>query len=225
MIPTAKRGFTLIELLVVIAIISILAAILFPVFAQARQQARDTQCMSNVNQLGKALYIYITDYNDKLPDYRFYHLVQGADQDVKAGGGYAYIKSREVFLCPMDKRTRAGVSGKGTYSYTYNAFLVGQTPMQTWPERPGRKFSSFQEPARTPTFVEERTYWEDPSYNWDINDPAFIYIDRTSSKHAGRANSGFLDGHTKKLPHSTTGHQWNLARWDDGVFMFCPPLK
>ena len=61
-----KRAFTLIELLVVIAIIAILAAILFPVFAQAKEAAKKTQCNSNTNQLGKAVQLYATDYDDQI---------------------------------------------------------------------------------------------------------------------------------------------------------------
>jgi len=62
-----KRGFTLIELLVVIAIIAVLAAILFPVFAQAREKARAIACLSNSKQIGLALYMYIQDYDEKYP--------------------------------------------------------------------------------------------------------------------------------------------------------------
>ena len=62
----SKRGFTLIELLVVIAIIAILAAILFPVFAQAREAARKTTCLSNEKQLGLAINAYTQDYNEGL---------------------------------------------------------------------------------------------------------------------------------------------------------------
>jgi len=64
----SKRGFTLIELLVVIAIIAILAAILFPVFARAREQARKTACLSNMKQIGLALYMYAQDYDEAYPD-------------------------------------------------------------------------------------------------------------------------------------------------------------
>ena len=64
---SVKRGFTLIELLVVIAIIAILAAILFPVFAQAKEAAKRTSCLSNSNQLGKAMLMYMGDNDDKVP--------------------------------------------------------------------------------------------------------------------------------------------------------------
>src|SRR5437867_780231 len=62
-----KRGFTLIELLVVIAIIAILAAILFPVFAQAREKARQASCLSNTKQLGTAVQMYLQDYDETFP--------------------------------------------------------------------------------------------------------------------------------------------------------------
>src|SRR5579871_4069268 len=64
---TPNSGFTLIELLVVIAIIAILAAILFPVFVQARAKARQTACLSNMKQIGTGLYLYTQDYDEVLP--------------------------------------------------------------------------------------------------------------------------------------------------------------
>src|SRR5215207_2591903 len=66
---SARRGFTLIELLVVIAIIAILAAILFPVFAQAREKARSASCLSNIKQLGLTLQMYAQDYDEIYPGY------------------------------------------------------------------------------------------------------------------------------------------------------------
>ncbi|MDH7571512.1 MAG: prepilin-type N-terminal cleavage/methylation domain-containing protein, partial [Armatimonadota bacterium] len=65
--PVKKRGFTLIELLVVIAIIAILAAILFPVFARARENARKSTCLNNMKQVGAGLLMYAQDYDEVLP--------------------------------------------------------------------------------------------------------------------------------------------------------------
>src|SRR5207245_11790909 len=77
---TRKPAFTLIELLVVIAIIAILAAILFPVFAQARERARMTACVSNMRQIGSAVIIYTQDYDETFP-YAFFHGNKGGTPD------------------------------------------------------------------------------------------------------------------------------------------------
>lgn len=90
-----SKGFTLIELLVVIAIIAILAAILFPVFAKAREKARAISCMSNEKQIGLASMMYVEDYDEVFPKARNH-----------AGGPwwfqlyYPYVKSTGVFKCP-----------------------------------------------------------------------------------------------------------------------------
>jgi prepilin-type N-terminal cleavage/methylation domain-containing protein/prepilin-type processing-associated H-X9-DG protein len=116
-----RSGFTLIELLVVIAIIAILAAILFPVFAQAREKARQASCINNNKQLGIAMLQYTQDYDEVLP--------AGTQQNYSgrlgAGWGgqvYPYIKSVGVFHCPDDP-TGADTSTtpvKYPVSYAYN---------------------------------------------------------------------------------------------------------
>jgi len=111
----AKRGFTLIELLVVIAIIAILAAILFPVFAKAREKARTSSCQSNLKQIGVSIIQYSQDNDEKYP------LVWngwGAQPNGPPGSYWAwtiqpYLKSNQVMKCPSDTTNVA-------VSYLYN---------------------------------------------------------------------------------------------------------
>ncbi|MEI6431534.1 MAG: DUF1559 domain-containing protein, partial [bacterium] len=99
---TSRKAFTLIELLVVIAIIAILAAILFPVFAQAREKARSISCLSNDKQLGLALMMYAQDNDERYP---FGH-VNDADAEGDAQSWVdsvqPYVKSRLLHRCPSD---------------------------------------------------------------------------------------------------------------------------
>src|SRR5215208_4405688 len=92
-------GFTLIELLVVIAIIAILAAILFPVFAQAREKARGAACLSNLKQIGVGLMLYTQDHDERLP-YQWRYTPDGKTlywwQDVVR----PYVKNEAVYTCP-----------------------------------------------------------------------------------------------------------------------------
>ena len=106
-----RRGFTLIELLVVIAIIAILAAILFPVFAQARDKARSASCLSNQKQFGAALLMYMQDYDEKAV--WFYNESDAkATKDWVSGYWYnpimPYVKSLAVFMCPAVSRSKDG---------------------------------------------------------------------------------------------------------------------
>lgn len=100
-----NRGFTLIELLVVIAIIAILAAILFPVFAQARESARSTSCVSNMRQIGLSLRMYGQDYDETYPNCRLWG---PADGNLNLGLIWKnvvipYIKNKDIFRCPSNR--------------------------------------------------------------------------------------------------------------------------
>ena len=101
-----RRGFTLIELLVVIAIIAILAAILFPVFAKAREKARQSSCLSNVKQLSLAYLQYAQDYDERLPES---YWTTGIPASARLWGTsymlgtelvYPYVKNIQVYVCP-----------------------------------------------------------------------------------------------------------------------------
>src|SRR5207302_4345634 len=134
-----RPGFTLIELLVVIAIIAIMAAILFPVFAQAREAARQSSCLSNLRQIGMAARMYLQD-ND---GYCFLHHVY--DADVAANGPVIslepekpwtvlfspYVKNRAVFYCPSDP-----VAHTRTQALDLNTYTRLELP-ELEPARPG----------------------------------------------------------------------------------------
>lgn len=127
------KGFTLIELLVVIAIIAILAAILFPVFARARENARRSSCQSNLKQMGLAVMQYTQDYDETYPR----GLPQGparvAGNGTGAGWGgqvYPYVKSMAVYTCPSSGANRTG-AGPQDISYSFNASLTLDQPLDT----------------------------------------------------------------------------------------------
>ena len=98
---TAKQGFTLIELLVVIAIISILAAILFPVFGRARENARRSSCQSNLKQIGLGLAQYTQDYDERMVPPQFVNSTDGF-RSTWVRQSYPYVKSVQIYKCPSD---------------------------------------------------------------------------------------------------------------------------
>lgn len=146
------RAFTLIELLVVIAIIAILAAILFPVFAQAKEAAKKTTCTSNLKQLGTAFHIYATDYDDKFPNpgggTRLLNPPNGkiksawiqTNDDGSGGGIWPYVKSKNLtsatgnmFSCPNGINYSGSTAGDPPWEdrqrvYIMNEYLRGTHP-------------------------------------------------------------------------------------------------
>jgi len=124
MLPKRRSAFTLIELLVVIAIIAILAAILFPVFAQAREQARKTVCLSNLKQLGLGLVMYVQDYDETFPVAAWDTPPIGTTDSDSHNPNFPafwrwiwvvqpYVKNRQILVCPSDPKQGKDTSLSG----------------------------------------------------------------------------------------------------------------
>lgn len=127
-----RRGFTLIELLVVIAIIAILAAILFPVFARARENARRASCQSNLKQIGLGFIQYTQDYDEKLPSNQYAWSGTGLinwDEAI-----YPYVKSVQLFVCPSYTNPTNGTA-------QYNADSTGTSLLNQWTGTPNRDYA------------------------------------------------------------------------------------
>lgn len=159
-----RNGFTLIELLVVIAIIAILIAILFPVFAQAREKARQTSCLSNMKQMGLAVVQYVQDYDETFP--------RGVNSNWQEGWAtqiQPYVKSYDVFRCPDDSETKIDPPFDGVgISYASNGFSgwdgVSTTTMfgvmgmdQSWVANTIKTLASVNVPSSTIMIAEKHT--------------------------------------------------------------------
>jgi prepilin-type N-terminal cleavage/methylation domain-containing protein/prepilin-type processing-associated H-X9-DG protein len=211
-----RKGFTLIELLVVIAIIAILAAILFPVFAQAREKARAISCLSNCKQSGLAYAMYTQDYDETTPLQK--------SNDPNSGYWYnliqPYVKNWQLMLCPDRSLTTAKVGinyppalGGRLMGVGYNDGWVsdscyGLTCQQKDPItgkkiRPGRAIAEITTPADCVAFGD--TY-DTPGYSVAM-DNIFSGADGPFTTHQIRhqqnLNYVFVDGHAKIIKMQT----------------------
>ncbi|MBD3293007.1 MAG: DUF1559 domain-containing protein [Armatimonadia bacterium] len=211
-----RRGFTLIELLVVIAIIAILAAILFPVFARAREKARQTSCLSNMKQLVTAAQMYVQDYDECL----FGHIAgtrfpQNPGEPDWAWGSpyymwhqqvYPYVNNIQMFTCPSKKNYTLG------YDSAANSPLYDSTlgyGMNYWVTYFYNYLSlgDIQRPAQTIWFTDCSYYVVYPTYYLARYPDHYAYgqdgFARLDIRHNEGANIGFLDGHAKWLNRQT----------------------
>ena len=199
-----RHGFTLIELLVVIAIIAILAAILFPVFARAREKARQTSCLNNCKQIGLAFQMYVQDYYEMMPFYIIYTPVNCYRDYVGSTGNYLfwmdvlypYIKNKQVFVCPSYKTGTSYFQGYGwnVYGIGYggNHPTRGQNAGTPDPIYDGIKLSMVKHPAELVVAGDTPgpSMWAN---HWRLSDWA-TYAART---HNQGDNFFFVDGHAK----------------------------
>ena len=206
-----RTGFTLIELLVVIAIIAILAAILFPVFARAREKARQASCQSNTKQLCLAMLMYSQDYDETFPGRAYgaypHDVVTGATI-CWPGLVYPYIKNSQLFLCPSyparytvyawSGTTRTTITGSMGYNF---CALGGSTNVYVMAAQIGR-------PAEVPMIADSvcaglKSTGADPRnclYIGPGTNTTGVYPDEIHPRmsiHNDGINVGFTDGHVK----------------------------
>lgn len=215
------QAFTLIELLVVIAIIAILAAILFPVFARARENARRSSCSSNLKQIGLGIIQYTQDYDEKMP-------VKGYGC---TGGGpgqctiwydmvQPYIKSTQVFKCPSNPVNYLGYGGTFPSSYGCNSTASGGGDSDTDAsvgafngyQKDGFAIAGFSSTSQTIAVGELTSVaWGAEIGNGSLNNGFF-------NGHLSTANYLFVDGHVKALRpfatiDSTAGGSGTINMW------------
>jgi prepilin-type N-terminal cleavage/methylation domain-containing protein/prepilin-type processing-associated H-X9-DG protein len=199
-----RKGFTLIELLVVIAIIAILAAILFPVFAKAREKARQSSCLSNLKQIGLAHLSYAQDYDERFLQGRYtgtcmYGHVHtaAAPAAINDYRGWTthispYIKNTQVFTCPS--QTPSMCASGAVEATTSNAYGWNYAGLL------GRSMGAIDAPAEQMLTMDMQETFLIPTSNQQAR--AFTALGTGLARHNEGSNIVYCDGHAKWLAGS-----------------------
>ncbi|RYX81022.1 DUF1559 domain-containing protein [bacterium] len=207
--PSRRSAFTLIELLVVIAIIAILAAILFPVFARARENARRASCQSNLKQIGLGVLQYVQDYDETYPLNTRGGTTGGNDFALWMVNIYPYVKSTQIFACPSGKNTQS-------LSFTSPALTFPWIRSYGMSELVAGSFNNPIKAAQVGRTAEMAllgdctfTIWNSPGrvYNANSDDitSAPLAPIESLARHLGGSNVAYMDGHVKYLQQSKMG--------------------
>lgn len=200
-----RNGFTLIELLVVIAIIAILAAILFPVFARARENARRASCVSNMKQVALGFMMYAEDYDGRFPFYPSGGVMEFV---------FPYVKSTQVFLCPSSNLARSNSPTMTSY-YATDYGMPASYDSPSWPRAVmlngtgTQLIASVPEPSLTCLLGEVKYAGTPTNLGFDRFQantfPAkgiFNGLPQTE-RHFDGSNYAYVDGHVKWLKKQT----------------------
>lgn len=215
-----RKGFTLIELLVVIAIIAILAAILFPVFAKAREKARQAACQSNLKQIGLAFQMYMSDYDERVPRIITWCWQGSYTRQDKIGPLprlNPYVKNWQLWDCPSSQKDRCCHNGSNPHhaiNADVNDGYLPSTVRLTYGFNEdmlvnARKMAAYGFPAETVALADASGY-----LNWrraactETNvcclsggcsalDAGTSNMNDDLTRHSGGSNANFLDGHVK----------------------------
>jgi len=217
-----RSGFTLIELLVVIAIIAILAAILFPVFAKAREKARQTSCLSNLKQCGLAAMAYATDYDEKMV---YYYSYAPYNTRLFWWGDLLqpYMKNYQLLECPSGSwgytyARPPGLPNPLICSYALPAMTTRDDGVAT-PRISGTSMALIQDATGTILFCDSTTaeIYTGGSLSFTIGGPNGVTdlgtgsYSRVAKRHNDGTNFAFCDGHAKWLNRSQPGMWTTLA--------------